>query len=167
MLLSVSRITFQVFRTAHTPNPMSYCDTSPSPVKMDREYRLSQPVNCLRNHLISWEFDRKIKLWVCQKPFYLAWHISLPKYIKLSSLWSSIQSRRRHSCARTHTHTHTSHWWGQSQNGTNGRWELTVNKCHLNPHNYQAFYQHCLKPRCLPSTSATAALQQRQLMRSC
>lgn len=61
MLLSVSRITFQVFRTAHIPNPMSYHDTSPSPVKMDREYRLSQPVNCLRNHLISWESDRKKK----------------------------------------------------------------------------------------------------------
>lgn len=69
-----------VFWTAHThthtSNPMSYRDTSPSLVKMDPEHRSSHPVNCLRNHLISWVFDKKKKkLWFCPKPFCLVWHI--------------------------------------------------------------------------------------------
>lgn len=59
----------------HTSNPMSYHDASLSPVKMGPEHRLSHPVNCLRNNLTSWAFDRKKKVWFCPTPFCLVWHI--------------------------------------------------------------------------------------------
>lgn len=106
MLLSVSPITFQVFRTAHTPNPMSYRDTSPSPVKMDRKYRLSQPVNCLRNHFISWESDRKKKCGFVRNHFICPGTSASPNILNYLAFGAQFNpDANTHARARTHTHT--------------------------------------------------------------
>lgn len=84
---------------------MSYRDTSPSPVKMDREYRLSQPVNCLRNHLISWEPDRKKNCGFVRNHFIWPGTSASPNILNYLAFGAQFNpDAATHARACTHTH---------------------------------------------------------------